>query len=108
MKTPFEILEISEEADDKEIKKAYLVAVKSFPPERFPLQFKKIRKAYEQIRTEKDRLRYALFDTSLPDTLEIVEMVLKGKKKQDGRVDEKEFQRLLSVAVGKSLKISHE
>lgn len=79
MKTPFEILEVPEDADDQQIKKAYLAAVHRFPPDRYPERFKKIRGAYERIATEKDRLAYLLFDTSLPDPGEIAVFLLKNR-----------------------------
>ncbi|MCB2182409.1 MAG: J domain-containing protein [Desulfobulbaceae bacterium] len=95
MKTPYQILRIKEDADDASVKKAYLAAVKQFPPERFPEQFQKVREAYEKIGTEKDRLRYALFDTSMPDPLEIAELLLQdGTKKR--RLNEKQFRKLLA------------
>ncbi|MDA3940693.1 MAG: DnaJ domain-containing protein [Spirochaetia bacterium] len=43
---PYEILEVSDTATDREIRKAYLQKVKAAPPERNPEEFKKIRKAY--------------------------------------------------------------
>ena len=72
MKTPFEILDIPEDSDDTTIKKAYLRMVKRYPPERFPGDFQRIRTAYERIKTRKDRLRFSLFDPSLPDRKEMI------------------------------------
>lgn len=73
MKTPFEILGIAEESDDEMVKKGYLTMVKRFPPERFPKEFQRIRKAYDTVKTEKDRLRFSLFDTTLPDVGEMIQ-----------------------------------
>ncbi|MCI5212369.1 MAG: J domain-containing protein, partial [Candidatus Electrothrix sp. ATG2] len=73
MKTPYEILGISEECDDKTVKQGYLLMVKQFPPERFPEDFQRIRHAYEKIKTEKDRAALELFDTTLPEPEELIQ-----------------------------------
>lgn len=83
MKTPFEILDISEDSDDSAVKKAYLKMVKQYPPERFPADFQRIRASYEQIKTKKDRLRYSLFDAELPEVEELIldiRLARKGKR----------------------------
>ncbi len=101
MKTPFEILNVPEDADDRQIKDAYLQAVRQFPPEHHPEQFKRIRQAYERIATEEDRLRFLLFDTSIPDPVDMVQLVLDSKKRD--RADlRKNFRQLL----GDSLKFT--
>jgi DnaJ-class molecular chaperone len=61
MKTPFEILNVDEEASDEEIKQAYLCQVKQYSPEQAPLQFQQIRAAYETIQTVQQRIKYRLF-----------------------------------------------
>lgn len=94
MKTPFEILGVDETADDQQIKKAYLAEVRQFPPERFPEEFKRIREAYEKIKTVKDRLRYLLFDTRLPAAEEIAGLLLDATAKK--RPDEERFRALLA------------
>ncbi len=63
MTDPFHILKVSDEADDREIRQAYLSLVKRYPPEQAPEQFKRIQAAYRCIEHEKDRLRYRLFHT---------------------------------------------
>ncbi len=80
MKTPFEILGIAEDADDRQIKKAYLEAVRRYPPERYPEQFQRVRAAFEQIATEKARVGYMLFDTTLPEPEEIVDRLLRQRR----------------------------
>lgn len=67
MKTPFEVLEIAEDADDETIKKAYLRKVRDYPPERDGEAFQRIRKAYELIQTDKDRIQYSLFYHERPN-----------------------------------------
>ena len=59
---PYLILHVSPRASDAEIRRAYLDAVRKFPPEHEPERFQTISRAYEQIRDEKSRLNYLLFD----------------------------------------------
>jgi curved DNA-binding protein CbpA len=59
---PFLILGVSLGAGDPEIRRAYLDAIQRFPPESEPERFQAISHAYEQIRDEKSRLKYLLFD----------------------------------------------
>jgi curved DNA-binding protein CbpA len=59
---PFLILRVSPGAGDPEIRRAYLEAIRKFPPESEPERFQAISHAYEQIRDEKSRLKYLLFD----------------------------------------------
>jgi curved DNA-binding protein CbpA len=59
---PYLTLGVSTRAGDAEIRRAYLDAVRQFPPEREPERFQTISRAYEQIRDEESRLKYLLFD----------------------------------------------
>lgn len=72
MLSPYAILDVAETANDEEVKKAYLTKVREHPPERDPQKFQRIRRAYETLKTEKNRLRYRLFHIAPPD-LELLE-----------------------------------
>lgn len=61
MNSPYQILGVSEQATDADIKQAYLQAVKDHPPEREPQRFRQIQEAFDLIKDEDSRLRYALF-----------------------------------------------
>lgn len=61
MNSPYQILGVSEQASDADIQQAYLQAVKEHPPERDPPRFRQIQQAFELIKDEDSRLRYALF-----------------------------------------------
>lgn len=98
MKTPFEILNIPEDADDRQVKKAYLEAVRRYPPEQKPQQFKRIRQAYEQIATMKDRLSYMLFDTTFPEPHEIAECLLEARGDNQRNIEEK-FKDILKSSI---------
>lgn len=63
---PYEILGISTAADDNAVRKAYLELVRQSPPDTAPEIFKKINNAYEQLKDEKSRLKYFLFDREIP------------------------------------------
>jgi len=58
---PIEVLGISQNATDEEIRAAYLLKVRECPPDRAPEQFEKIRDAYETLRDPRRRLRHRLF-----------------------------------------------
>ncbi len=47
---PIELLGISQNATDEEIRAAYLLKVRECPPDRAPEKFEKIRDAYEILR----------------------------------------------------------
>ncbi len=83
MKTPYETLEVAEDAGDSQVKKAYLGMVRRYPPERFPDDFQRIYRAYELIKTEDDRLAYRLFHCALPAPAEIADVLLQSVAKKD-------------------------
>jgi curved DNA-binding protein CbpA len=54
---PIEVLGISRDATDEEIRAAYLQKVREHPPDRSPEQFEQIRDAYEVLRDAERRSR---------------------------------------------------
>ena len=52
-KDPYKILGISKESSLNDIKKAYFTLIKEYSPEKNPEAFKKIRQAYDRLRSEK-------------------------------------------------------
>jgi curved DNA-binding protein CbpA len=58
---PTAVLGISQNATDEEIRAAYLLKVREYPPDRAPEQFEKIRDAYEILRDPRRRVRHRLF-----------------------------------------------
>ncbi len=72
MNNPYLILGLLEQQidgslDDKTVRAAYTTLLQQYPPDHEPEQFKKIRKAFEQLETQKKRLKYDLLDITLPD-----------------------------------------
>lgn len=66
--SPWAILGVAEDADEKEIRAAYLRQVKVYPPEREPEQFERIRDAYEALQDQGRRIKQMLFavDPTVP------------------------------------------
>ncbi len=55
---PREILGVSATATEDDIRAAYLLRVKQYPPDRSPEQFEHIRDAYEALRDPRRRARH--------------------------------------------------
>ncbi len=85
MSDPYVILGVAPDADDTAIQAAYLAAVKACPPERDARRFEAVRRAYEAIRTRRDRLAFELFDTTPPTPMEILDRAapLKASERPD-------------------------
>lgn len=58
---PYVVLGIPRDADHETIKRAYFEQVRAHPPETDPDQFKRIRAAYEKLRTPERRARADMF-----------------------------------------------
>jgi curved DNA-binding protein CbpA len=67
MQTPYEILDVAEDANDESIKKAYLGKVREYPPEKNAEAFQRIRDAFEKIQNDKQRRKYRLFHHEKPE-----------------------------------------
>lgn len=73
MNDPYLILGVPDDAGDQAIEAAYLAGIRVCPPDRDPERFQALRGAYEKIRTRRDRLAHALFDTTVPDVEDALE-----------------------------------
>jgi len=58
---PYQVLGLQRQATAEDIKKAYFARVREFPPEREPDAFKRIRAAYDMLRTPDARAATDLF-----------------------------------------------
>ena len=54
---PWVVLGIEMDADDRQIRAAYLSKIKEYPPERDAEQFERVRDAYQQLRDGHSRTR---------------------------------------------------
>lgn len=61
MASPYFILDLTADAGDDDVRRAYLQKVKDNPPDRDPERFRLIREAYEALKDRRSRLDYALF-----------------------------------------------
>ena len=63
---PFHLLGIRETAGNEEIRRAYIEAIKLYPPERDAARFAELTRAYESIKDERARYEYVLFNRDCP------------------------------------------
>jgi curved DNA-binding protein CbpA len=63
---PFHLLGVEETADDEEIRRTYLDAVKSCPPERDGERFAALTRAYDTVKDKRSRCEYILFNRECP------------------------------------------
>jgi len=103
---PFIVLNVSEEADDITIKNAYLTAIQTYSPERYPDQFSLIRSAYELIATERDRLKFFLMNPSPIDNITAMLPLLSDG--QQAQFDETAFRHVLLESVLSSFSSSQD
>lgn len=69
MDEAYEILGVTRNSSEADIRQRYLELVREYPPERAPERFAAIRKAYEQLRDPVERLRTVLFDVVEDDSM---------------------------------------
>ena len=62
MDDPFEVLGLTPDAVESEIRKRYLELVRAFPPERAPERFAAVHAAYRALRDPQARLSSQLFN----------------------------------------------
>ncbi|RJP19991.1 MAG: hypothetical protein C4527_26110 [Candidatus Omnitrophota bacterium] len=59
---PYQILDLDpNQTTDEIVRKAYMDAIRRYPPDREPEKFEQIRFAYDQIKQERDRMNLRLF-----------------------------------------------
>ena len=77
MTTPYQILGVSESASDTDVKLAYLQQVKDNPPDRDQSRFQQIQQAYETLKDQDSRLRYALFHVPTVEFNELLDQAFR-------------------------------
>jgi curved DNA-binding protein CbpA len=58
---PRAVLGVSSDANDEQIRDAYLHKLQEFPPDRCPAEFERVRDAYELLRDQRRRAHHMLF-----------------------------------------------
>lgn len=103
MTSPYQLLEVGEQATDVEIKQAYLKLVKDNPPDRDQQRFRQIHQAYETIKDGDGRLRYALFHLPNVEFNELLDSAFK-QTSEFRPLPADDFCKLLSsIAIDKAL-----
>lgn len=97
MKTPYQVLGVANDADDAEIKQAYLRQVKINPPDHHPEAFQRLNRAYEAIKDHKSRLNYELFSFPEADFDALLDQALKTA--DNLAISPQQFQRLLDAGL---------
>ena len=80
MNNPWIILNITQNADDEAVKAAWLKSIKRYPPDRDPERFQQIQQAYEQLKTERLRTSYRLFNPQQPTRDELLLALLQEEE----------------------------
>ena len=62
MTDPREVLGVTQDAGEEEIRSAYVRKVKEHPPDRSPEEFERIRDAYDNLRDPRRRMRDSLLN----------------------------------------------
>ncbi len=100
MQTPYQILGISKDTGDAEIKQAYLQKVKRHPPDRDQDQFQRIHNAYNAIKDHKSRIRYQLFTPPETDFNHFIDLAFDTQ--QTIHLTPEHFRQLLSEGMNES------
>jgi len=94
---PFLVLDVSVDATDEQVRSAYQILLRRYPPEHRPHEFQIIQEAYQATRTAADRLQWRLFHVQSGRTgpLETLENFahLPGKLKPPGAAAFRSFLR---------------
>jgi DnaJ-class molecular chaperone len=101
MKTPYDILGISTEATNSEVKQAYLQHVKDNPPDHDQENFLVIHQAYLLIKDEKSRMSYDLFTLPSADFNRVLDTVLRSD--QPTSLDSDVLHSILSMGIDEEI-----
>jgi len=105
MSTPYQLLNVSSEATDTEIKQAYLQQVKNNPPDRDQEKFQVIHTAYSAIKDHESRLSYDLFTVPKADFNELIDHALQTEPMQG--VTTEQFKTLVQLSVEEQVLVNY-
>ncbi|MEQ1528719.1 MAG: DnaJ domain-containing protein [Methylococcales bacterium] len=97
MNTPYEILGVTANADDTDIKQAYLQKVKDNPPDRDPAQFQVLHDAYSAVKDRKSRISYELFTMPSADFDALLKQSFPDR--QSVPINAEQFTQLLQASI---------
>jgi curved DNA-binding protein CbpA len=81
---PRAVLGVGPEADDEQIRAAYLRKLREYPPDRCPSEFENVRDAYELLRDRRRRSQHTLFSCDPEAPLESLLEGTAGERKYAG------------------------
>ena len=97
MQTPYEILGVVVDANDADIKQAYLQQVKNNPPDRDQEKFQLIHDAYTSIKDHKNRVSHDLFSIPSSNFNTVLDQILQTE--QAITINSESFKKILSVSI---------
>jgi DnaJ-class molecular chaperone len=95
MAEPYEVLSLSSDASEEQIRKRYLELVREFPPDRDPKKFAEVRAAYDQLRDPIERMRKRLLGFNQTATIDEIAADFQNRNLKDKRIS---ARTLLKVA----------
>jgi DnaJ-class molecular chaperone len=95
MAEPYEVLSLSSDASEEQIRKRYLELVREFPPDRDPKRFAEVRAAYDQLRDPIERMRKRLLGFNQTATIDEIAADFQNRNLKDKRIS---ARTLLKVA----------
>ncbi|MEE9412947.1 MAG: DnaJ domain-containing protein [Methylococcales bacterium] len=98
MLNPYQILGVSEIANDEEIRTAYLARLRDHPPDSNQQQFEQIQQAYVLVKDSDARLHYRLFHVE-NITPELIAQTIQPNDQHNKRVDLQTLQAVFKMVV---------
>ena len=92
MNDPWLLLGVPRDADDETIRRAWLDAVRRYPPERDPARFQAVRAAFERIDTRRHRLAHVLFEAEPPNLDTLIALALSNARDESERKPQQDAQ----------------
>jgi DnaJ-class molecular chaperone len=80
MSNAYQLLGLAQDADDAAVRAAYLRAVQLCPPDRDAERFAALRRAFDALATERQRIATALFDTEPPTLPALLHLLESGQR----------------------------
>ena len=91
-------LGLQKESSYKDVKEAFLVAVRQYPPEQDPENYKQIREAYDTLIDQHAREEYDTRSIFGPEITELEEQINSAHESKDSMYEIKCLKRLLNIA----------
>jgi len=90
-------LDVSADADPSDIKTAFFTAVRQYPPEQDPDNFKRIREAYDTLTNSQSREEYDLRNSYGPEMEELESILQDARREEDHEQAIRTLKKLLNL-----------